>query len=179
MRKLILSVLVLGTICTANGQTPAPFNNSHVSVPAGPSGPGVKNLTIKGKVVESDSSTPMGYANVAIFAAADSSVAGGIMTADNGSFEIKNLKPGKYNLSINFIGYAKKTIPVLLSVTKPVTDLGMIKLQSTDQKIDEVEVVAEKQRVEFKIDRRVVNVSQNIVATGGTAVEVLENTPSY
>ena len=39
-------------------------------------------------------------------------------------------------------------------------------------------VVAEKQRVEFKIDRRVVNVSQNIVSTGGTAVEVLENTPS-
>lgn len=178
MRKLILSVLVLLTIGTTQGQTPAPFNNSHASNPSGPAGPAAKNLIVKGKVVEADSSTPMGYANVAIFAAADSSVAGGIMTADNGSFEIKNLKPGKYNLSINFIGYSKKTIPVLLSATKTVTDLGMIKLQSTDQKIDEVEVVAEKQRVEFKIDRRVVNVSQNIVATGGTAVEVLENTPS-
>jgi len=178
MRKLFLSVLALITIIVANGQTPAPFTNSHQSAPSGPSGPGVKNLTVRGKVIEADSSTPMGYANVAIFAAADSSVAGGIMTSDNGSFEIKNLKPGKYNLSVNFIGYSKKTIPIVLSATKPVTDLGMIKLQSTEQKIDEVEVVAEKQRVEFKIDRRVVNVSQNIVATGGTAVEVLENTPS-
>ena len=81
-------------------------------------------------------------------------------------------------MSVNFIGFAKKTIPVQISSAKPVTELGIIKLQTTDQKIDEVEVVVQKQRVEFKIDRRVVNVSQNIVSTGGTAVEVLENTPS-
>ena len=86
--------------------------------------------------------------------------------------------PGKYYLSVKFIGYAKKTIPIQITAAKQVTDVGLIKLQTTDQKINEVEVVAEKQRVEFKIDRRVVNVSQNIVSTGGTAVEVLENTPS-
>ena len=72
----------------------------------------------------------------------------------------------------------KRPFPFRYTAAKPVTDIGLIKLQTTEQKINEVEVVAEKQRVEFKIDRRVVNVSQNIVSTGGTAVEVLENTPS-
>lgn len=163
---------------TANGQTPPPYKPAPAAMPAASSNPASKNGVVRGKVVEAESSTPMGYANVAIFAAADSTVAGGIMTSDNGTFEIRNLKPGKYYLSVNFIGYSKKTMPVLISATKPVMDIGMIKLQSSDQKIGEVEVVAEKQRVEFKIDRRVVNVSQNIVATGGTAVEVLENTPS-
>lgn len=178
MRKFILPTLVFITLFTANGQTPPPYTPIPGRSPVSSSNPAIKNLVVRGKVVEAESSTPMGYANVAIFAAADSSVAGGIMTADNGSFEIKNLLPGKYYLSVKFIGYAKKTINIQITAAKQVTDVGLIKLQTTDQKISEVEVVAEKQRVEFKIDRRVVNVSQNIVSTGGTAVEVLENTPS-
>ncbi|MEK7718576.1 MAG: carboxypeptidase regulatory-like domain-containing protein, partial [Bacteroidota bacterium] len=178
MRKLILPILVLITFFTANGQTPSPFPSIPGKSPVSSSNPAIKNLTVRGIVIEAESSTPMGYANVAIFSAADSTVAGGIMTADNGSFEIKNLLPGKYYLSVKFIGYAKKTIPIQITAVKQVTDVGLIKLQTTDQKINEVVVVAEKQRVEFKIDRRVVNVSQNIVSTGGTAVEVLENTPS-
>ena len=79
---------------TANGQTPSPFVPAHGNTHSNSSNPATKNFAIRGKVIEADSSTPMGYANVAIFSAADSTVAGGIMTADNGSFEIKNLKPG-------------------------------------------------------------------------------------
>ncbi|MFW6259830.1 MAG: TonB-dependent receptor domain-containing protein, partial [Tangfeifania sp.] len=41
-----------------------------------------------------------------------------------------------------------------------------------------VDVVADKAQVEFKLDKKVVNVSQVISAVGGTAVDVLENTPS-
>ncbi len=178
MRKLLFFLLVLLSFNLTKGQTPTPIQPSRESNPSGTANPAAKKLVLRGKVMEADSNAPMGYANVALFLAADSTVAGGIMTADNGSFELKNLLPGKYYLSINFIGFAKKNIPIQINSSKPVTDLGTIRLNSTDQKISEVEVVAEKQRVEFKIDRRVVNVSQNIVSTGGTAVEVLENTPS-
>lgn len=177
MRKFILLLLINLIISSIHGQTPPP-NISSPAAGVRTTAPAVKNLIVKGKVLEAETSSPMGYANVAIFNAADSTVAGGIMTADNGTFEIRNLQPGKYYLSVNFIGYSKKTIPVLIASSKNITDLGEIRLQTTEHKIDEVEVVAEKQRVEFKIDRRVVNVSQNIVSTGGTAVEVLENTPS-
>ena len=177
MRKFILLFLVLITIFNANGQTPSPSHSTSSSTPTSVNSPAAKKYSVKGKVIEAESGAPMGYANVAIFAS-DSTVAGGIMTADNGSFEINNLQAGKYTLSVNFIGFAKKTMPILISAAKPITEVGTIKLLSADQKIGEVEVVAEKQRVEFKIDRRVVNVSQNIVSTGGTAVEVLENTPS-
>ncbi len=178
MRNLFLSILVFIAFAGANGQIPAPNQFAPESTPRSASAPAAKKYSVKGKVIESESTAPMGYANVALFLAADSTVAGGIMTADNGTFEIKNLLPGKYYLSVNFIGFAKKTVPLQIIASKPVTDIGVVKLLSTDQKINEVEVVAEKQRVEFKIDRRVVNVSQNIVSTGGTAVEVLENTPS-
>ena len=39
-------------------------------------------------------------------------------------------------------------------------------------------MVAERAKVEYKIDKRVINVSQDIIAKGGTAVSILENTPS-
>ena len=178
MRKFILPFLIFIVFTTANGQIPTPNQPPPSTIPSGTGAPAGKKYAVKGQVIEEETGTPMGYANVAIFAAADSAVVGGIMTADNGSFEIKNLLPGKYYLTVNFIGFAKKSMPVQIAVAKPLTDIGIIKLKSSDQKIKEVEVVAEKQRVEFKIDRRVVNVSQNIIATGGTAVEVLENTPS-
>ena len=112
MRKFILPILVILTLYTANGQTPSPYAPTPGKSPVSASNPATKNLVVRGKVIEAESSAPMGYANVAIFAAADSTVAGGIMTADNGSFEIKNLLPGKYFLSVKFIGYAKKTIPI-------------------------------------------------------------------
>ncbi|MCE1198047.1 MAG: TonB-dependent receptor [Marinilabiliales bacterium] len=174
MRKSFLLFLLSLLVFVTKGEN-LPGTNSKPNVAGIPE---VKNLTVKGKVVEADTSTPMGYANVAIFSAADSTVAGGIMTSDNGTFEIKNLKPGNYFLSVNFVGYSKKTVPVKLIAGKPFVDIGIVQLNTSEQKIKEVEVVADRQRVEFKLDRRVVNVSQNIVSTGGTAVEVLENTPS-
>jgi hypothetical protein len=39
-------------------------------------------------------------------------------------------------------------------------------------------VVANRPQIEYKIDKKVITVDQNIVAAGGTAVDVLENTPS-
>ncbi|MFW6310063.1 MAG: TonB-dependent receptor domain-containing protein, partial [Prolixibacteraceae bacterium] len=44
--------------------------------------------------------------------------------------------------------------------------------------LEGVEVVADKSPIEYKLDKKVVNVSQVINAAGGTAVDVLENTPS-
>jgi outer membrane cobalamin receptor len=44
--------------------------------------------------------------------------------------------------------------------------------------LNEVVVSAEKARVEYKIDKRVINVDKDINAKGGTAANVLENTPS-
>jgi outer membrane receptor protein involved in Fe transport len=41
-----------------------------------------------------------------------------------------------------------------------------------------VSVVGEKARIEYQIDKRVINVDQSVVSKGGSAVNVLENTPS-
>ena len=55
---------------------------------------------------------------------------------------------------------------------------GTIGLSASREQIGTVDVVAERNRVEYKIDKKVINVSNDINAAGGSAVTVLENTPS-
>lgn len=54
----------------------------------------------------------------------------------------------------------------------------MLMIGESAQELDEVEVVVEKAALEFKLDRKVVNVSEHYTAISGSAVNVLENVPS-
>jgi outer membrane receptor protein involved in Fe transport len=179
MRRIAIFIILLTTIISqANAQTPSPLGGGTTKTSfANEASP--KSLTIKGKVVESTNHTPMEFASVALYSATDSTIAGGVITVANGSFEIKKLKAGKYFLRANFIGFEKTTVTnIVVNPTNPIKDLGQIELIAAVQQVGEVAVTADRARVEFKIDRRVVNVSQDLTATGGSAVEVLENTPS-
>jgi outer membrane receptor protein involved in Fe transport len=179
MRKVLLFILLSSVIAIPlSAQTAPPLGSGSRSNPIGDNAAPL-NMGIKGKVVDSASKMPMEFANVVIYSSKDSTIAGGIMTASNGSFEIKKLPAGNFYIRVNFIGFERKTVSrIVLSPAKPTFDLGQIELKPASEQIGEVSVTAQKAQVEFKIDRRVVNVSQNITATGGSAVEVLENTPS-
>lgn len=177
-KSLLFTLIITVFALRAGSQTPSQFGGGERGNVPG-TGAASHSLTVKGIVVEADTHAPMQYANVTIFSEADSAIVGGVMTAPNGSFEIKKLSPGVFFVRANFIGFEKATIPkVILRPNAPVVDLGKIELKEATEKLAEVEVKADKTRVEFKIDRRVVNVSQELTATGGSAVEVLENTPS-
>ncbi len=178
MKRAFFLLIIMAVLKISSAQTPSPVLPGERTAP-GNTSPAGKNPAIKGVIIEKTSQAPLEYANIAVYSVTDNSVAGGVMSSANGTFEIKNLKPGKYYVSANFIGFEKKTIEnIVITADKPSIDLGRIELKSSDTELGEVAVVADKARVEFKIDRRVVNVSQDITATGGTAIEVLENTPS-
>jgi outer membrane cobalamin receptor len=77
------------------------------------------------------------------------------------------------------MGYKKSRISkIRITPNNKVIDLGVIKLEPAYTSLEAVEVVADKPHVEYKIDRKVITVSEDISAAGGTAVDVLENTPS-
>lgn len=134
---------------------------------------------IKGIIIEAGSSQPMEYANIAIYNNTDSSLVTGGITNSQGQFDISGLAYGQYYLEANFIGYEKKSFSgVRVAASRSTVDVGSMVLSPSSQEIGGVEVVADRQRVEYKIDKKVINVSQDINAAGGTAVDVLENTPS-
>lgn len=134
---------------------------------------------IFGVVKDKVSQVPMEYANIAVFSKADSSLVTGGITNQKGEFEINGVTYGDYYLVANFIGFDKISVPdISINKNNPLFDLGSITLSPTTLEIGSVEVVADKVAVEYKLDKKVVNVSQVVNAAGGTAVDVLENTPS-
>ena len=134
---------------------------------------------IKGIILDETTGQPMEYANVAVYDSSDSTLITGGITNLNGEFEIKGMTYGNYYLEAKFIGFQKLEVDdVSLNKENPFFDSGEIKLKPATLSLGSINVVAEKAAVEYKLDKKVVNVSQAINAAGGTAVDVLENTPS-
>jgi len=97
MRKVLLFIILLtATAVQLSAQTPSPSGGGPKNNPSDE--PTSRNLTIKGKIIDSETHTPMEFASIAIYSAADSSIAGGVMSTSTGAFEVKKLKAGKYYL---------------------------------------------------------------------------------
>lgn len=133
---------------------------------------------IKGKVVDKSTKTPLEYATIMLYNTVDSSFVSGSITGKSGDFDIK-VKPGKYYVQVQFIGYGTITITnVMLGRNNPLRDLGTIQISPDNAMLNEVEVRAERSTVEMTLDKRVFNIGKDISAKGGNAIEVLENIPS-
>ncbi len=134
---------------------------------------------ITGKIQEYNTQNPMGYANVAIFSMRDSTLATGTVTRMDGTFKLEKVKFGGYYLIANFMGFKRDTIyDIKVTPKQPAIDIGLIELHSSTEDLEAVEIVAEKELIEYQIDKKVINVSQDIMAEGGSAITALENTPS-
>ncbi|HKK68066.1 MAG TPA: TonB-dependent receptor, partial [Bacteroidales bacterium] len=143
-----------------------------------PDGP-PKGGVIKVEVIEKNSNTPIEYANVVIFSVKDSSLVTGGVTNPEGLAVIRSVPFGKYYVEVDFIGYKmQRTDDIELSSSSRFKDLGTVELPMAAEVLDDVEVGADRKHIDYKIDKKVVNVSQDITSAGGNAVDVLENVPS-
>lgn len=132
---------------------------------------------VTGRLVGAKKS-PISYATVTLLRA-DSSVAGGDLSQDNGSFTITPTGAGKFVLRVTAIGYKERTIgDVVISQDAPNKAMGNITLSQTEEALKEVQVVGEKAMMEMKVDKKVFNVDKNITTAGGSAADVLQNVPS-
>ncbi len=134
---------------------------------------------LKGTIVDSKSSEPVQYANVLLKQVKDSSLVAGTVTGNNGEFILPNIPEGKYYLVVTYIGYKKKTVEnITVSQSDQEKTIGAIKLEQQNIEMKETQVTGQKMMEEFKLDKKVINVSQDINSSGGTALDVLQNQPS-
>ncbi|MFK7936057.1 MAG: carboxypeptidase regulatory-like domain-containing protein [Saprospiraceae bacterium] len=133
--------------------------------------------TISGTLFD-DERVPLGFANVLLLTATDSTFIGGTTTATDGTFSLAVEREGSFLLSVSAIGYADTTTPVFkLNRENPTKNFAELMIGATAIDLATVQVVAEKPVFERRIDRTVVNVENTIAAAGGTALEVLERSP--
>jgi hypothetical protein len=134
---------------------------------------------VSGFVIDDISEDYIEYANIVLYSVKDSSLTTGGITNARGYFNIENIPYGKYYIDIDFIGYNKNRIEsIQINNQHQSINLGKIKIQPALELLGEVEIEAERSRVEYKLDRKVINVDKDLNAVGGSAVDVLENVPS-
>jgi len=134
---------------------------------------------ITGRVFDNKSGEPIEYATVAVLNIRDSSLVTGAVSQPNGSFEVK-VAYGKYLVRISFMGYSTYFHPqfVTLNEKQGKVNLGKVRISPSATMMQEVNVMAERTMVEYQLDKRVVNVDKNLVSSGGTATDVLQQVPS-
>lgn len=138
--------------------------------------PGFALYTIKGKIVDSASQSPLDFVNVALIKQNTETPATGVVTDGSGNFILPQIQKGKYTLRISFVGY--NTIEIPLVVSDKEQDLGVIKLSEDSKTLSEVQVVGQGSQMSFEIDKKVFSVDKNVAAAGGSASDVLQNIPS-
>lgn len=140
---------------------------------------GTNGATITGMVIDSTSESPVEYANIVLYSDRDSTQIDGTITNESGRFTLNNVRPGQYFMEVRFIGFKDRILPdVAVRPGEGSTNIGTVYLNRTALSSEEVVVEGTTPAMEYKIDRKVIDVSQHHTSATGTAVDILENVPS-
>jgi outer membrane receptor protein involved in Fe transport len=140
------------------------------------SGPGGGKII--GKIVEAPDNKPVSFATVAVLLSLDSTVVDGVTTDENGVFAL-DIKLGKYLLRITNMGYDTRFLSnVNISPEANITDLGLITLTAASQKLDEVLIRGEKSMIEDDIDKKMIHIGKDLLATSNNVSDLLQKLPA-
>lgn len=128
---------------------------------------------VESKVLD-DKKKAIGYANVLLLKAADSSFVKGTISEENGSFIFNDIAQGSYIIKASFIGYTD-VYSDIFEVQNTVEHPPLI-LAENPEFLDAVTVTAKRPVIQRKIDRYIYNV-ENTVVSSGTTFDILKRTP--
>jgi hypothetical protein len=130
-------------------------------------------ITITGSIRDNQQSLPL---VTVLLLNLDSTLVKGTVTDQTGNFTIENVMPGVYLLSASMVGYSSFFSQQIHTVSTNI-DLNEIILDETSTQLGELTVNAQKPLFDQQIDRIVVNVSNSILSTGNSVLEVLQKSP--
>ncbi len=134
---------------------------------------------ISGIIKDSVSGQTIPFVSFALFYSADSLLATGAISDENGLFVIEVSQPGDFYLEISVVGFQKKYISNLsLTTVNPLLDLGIINIAEETIELNEVVVQAGRTAIEYKVDRKIVNVSELGIPENATMTQALQILPS-
>lgn len=138
-----------------------------------------KGGMIKGVLVDAQTNAPIDFASVTIHNPKDSNAVKGCASGKTGEFILPGVPIGRYYLKVSYIGYEKKFIPnIAITTDKQELSLGTIKINQAAVNLASTEVVGQKAEVEYHVDKKVINVSQNISSASGSVLDILKTQPS-
>lgn len=136
-----------------------------------------QNHVVSGKLIDSLLGNPLPFASIQ-FESNNQAHTKSQIADEKGFFDFKDLKTGKYTLTIQYVGYQTKRIQLTIDSLPRALVLGNIPLSPLTQQLESVTVTGEKPKLITTIEKQVFKSNQFEVAKGGTAADVLKNIPS-
>ncbi|APD07578.1 hypothetical protein UJ101_02075 [Flavobacteriaceae bacterium UJ101] len=124
-------------------------------------------------IVTDQDNIPLDYASVALYQ--NDTFLKEAYTNEKGKFEL-SIPKGTYRLEIDFFGSNSKTIESLIISSDK--NMGTLILESDSNEIGAVSVVAEKKVLDYKLDKKIYNVSADKTLIGATTLDAMDNAPS-
>lgn len=124
---------------------------------------------------------PIEFATMMLLPAADSTaeqIIKGAVSDSAGQYVFENVAVGSYRVAITAVGYQKTvSAPFVVGTDQALVNGPTLAAKEDSRTLSEVKVTAKKPFIEQLPDKTIVNVENSIVATGGTALDVLEKSP--
>ena len=133
--------------------------------------------SISGNLIDSNK-TPLAFINALLYDLNGNYTGAGALSEIDGYFTIKDIPNGNYTIKFSALGFKEKTMEnIIISTSNLQIELGEVTIFESSYQLESVDLIANKSILERKIDRTVLNVSNIISASGGNAIDVLEQTP--
>ncbi|MBN2638495.1 MAG: TonB-dependent receptor [Bacteroidales bacterium] len=135
--------------------------------------------TISGRVFSKSQKVPMEYASIALYRLPDSTMVTGSITDKEGHYKFTGLKNGKYYMLVTFMGFdVHKVKDIVIESGKSDVKLPIVYLQPNSNTLKAVDIKAQQSMVSYQMDKKVIDVTQDMMASAGNAIDVLQNVPS-
>lgn len=131
---------------------------------------------IEGRV-RNEQQEPIEFATVLLRQAQDSALVTGSTTTDSGAFIFNNVKPGNYLITTQFVGYLPQSLLIELREQGAPLSLPVFILKEDTKMLNEVVVHGQKPLFEQEDEKIILNVQNTIIASGGSAIELLARAP--
>jgi outer membrane receptor protein involved in Fe transport len=132
---------------------------------------------IKGLLNDAQSK-PVDYASVSLLNAKDSTTVIGTLSTEAGEYHFDNIKNGTYIVKATVVGYENASSQTFtVSDTSKIIRVPVLKMKTSSRNLNTVVITATKPTIEHLADKTVINVAGSVLATGNTAMDILERAP--
>ena len=136
-----------------------------------------RGVDITGTVIEKETNEPIEQATVRLLGEKDSAMIGGVATARNGRFTLKNIKRGNYLLHISYVGFEPLFQPLRITGKTDPIKLGKLALTDGAIQLGEAAVIGKAPEVSINNDTIIYNADSYKVTEGSMLEDLLKKMP--
>ncbi len=136
---------------------------------------GLDGIVVSGKVVGVQKE-PLAGVSISLYKN-DSTLVEGAATDGSGIYRFSRLEPGTYYTRMTMVGFQPLTSPRFELRAGDKKQNPVVTLIENATKLSGLTVTAKKPFIERQVDKTVLNIESDVIASGGTALEALQRAP--